>query len=367
MISNSPTITIIMPVFNTEIFLKDAIDSVINQSFKDWELICVNDGSTDNSLNVLKRYEALDNRIFVLDQKNSGTASAARNKALDNARGKFIHMLDSDDLLSKNCLERAYEIAILTKADFVIPDLIFFKNETNNIIFKLVGYNGDRKALISSKDAFLASLTWKISGVGLYRAELLRKFRYDETGMNGDEYSTRVFLLNCNKIAFCSGAYFYRKHIDSTTSKISPKRFDTILTDFKILELSYHYEMGYKAINLCKKRIVENIMYSEQFYLGARKHFSTTQKNEIQNLIKKNYRKVNKSFIIYEGNLFKHLIKKAAFADFRILKTYAFAVHILRRKYWDFGLGKMNKNSLKNVSKNWLSVFFQSVGYIFFI
>ena len=337
MLNDSPIITVIMPVFNSEIFLKDAIDSVINQTFKDWELICVNDGSTDNSLTILREYEALDNRISVLDQKNSGTASAARNKALEKARGEFIHMLDSDDLLGENCLERTYERASTTKADFVIPDLILFKNKTNNILLKLVGYEGNREALLSPKEAFIASLTWKISGVGMYRTELLQKFRYDETGINGDEYSTRILILNCNKIGFCSGAYFYRKHPDSTTSKISSRRFDTLFTDFKLLELAYRYEVGKEAIILCKKRIIENVMFSERFYLGTKKHFTETEKKEIQNLIRANYNKINQSFIVYQGNIFKYLITKAVFTNFRILKIYGYGVNcfkfLLNRKY----------------------------------
>lgn len=329
MLNNSPIITVIMPVFNTEIFLKDAIDSVINQTFKDWELICVNDGSTDSSLNVLKEYEALDERIMVLDQKHSGSISVARNKALDYARGKFTHMLDSDDLLSENCLEKAYEKTMLTQADLVFPDLLYFVNNTSNIINNLVGYNGDRELLISPKDGFIASLTWKISGTGMYRTELLRRFRYDETTGNGDELTTRLLFLNCNKIAFCSGVYFYRRHPDSTTSKISPKRFDTIATDFKILELSYNYGIGNEAILLCKKRITDNIIGSAQFYFKKKREFNKVQKKEILNFIKQHYERVNKSFIIYEGNIFKYLIKNAVFINFRILKIYAFsAMHI---------------------------------------
>jgi len=330
MSGSPPIITVIMPVFNTEIFLKDAIDSVINQSFKDWELICVNDGSTDNSLNILKEYETLDDRIIVIDQKNSGTASAARNKALDHARGEFIHMLDSDDLFSSDCLEKAYKKYILTQADLVLPDLVLFVNKTSNIIKKIVGYNGDRELLISPKNGFISSLTWEISGVGMCRTELLKRLRYDETTGNGDELTTRLLFLNCNKIAFCSGTYFYRRHADSTTSKISPKRFDTILTDFKLLELSNHYDVGHNAIVLCKKRIVENIIYSEQFYLASRKHFNTAEKKQIQILIKKNYNKVNKSFIAYDGNIFKHVIRSLVFIDFRILKMYAFGINCLK-------------------------------------
>ena len=326
----SPIITVIMPVFNTEKFLREAIDSVLSQSFNDWELICVNDGSTDNSLQILKEYEASDKRIRVFNQKNSGSAAAARNKALDNAKGEFIQMLDSDDLFGEHFLQKMHEKAVETNADFVISDLIFFENTIDTITLKMIGLDGDRTVVLSSKQSFIASLTWKISGVGLYRAELLKKFKYDETGLNGDEYSTRLLLLNCNKVVFSDAAYLYRKHEHSTTSKISVRRFETLLTDFRILDLAYQHNAGDEAIKLSKIRIVENLMFAQRFYLGVKKNFNKKQKNEIENLIKKYYQSVDKSFITYQGNLIKYAIRKFAFLNFKILNLYSYGFNLFK-------------------------------------
>ncbi len=96
--------SVIIPVYNVEQYLRDCLDSVTNQTFSDWEAICVNDGSTDNSSAILKEYANQDSRISIITQLNGGL-SAARNTGLDAARGKYVLFLDSDDWLEINALE----------------------------------------------------------------------------------------------------------------------------------------------------------------------------------------------------------------------------------------------------------------------
>lgn len=108
-------ISIIMPVYNAIEFLRESIDSVCNQAFKEWELICVDDGSTDNSLDVLKEFAEKDSRIIVITQKNQG-AGVARNNALNKARGEYVGFLDADDMFPANTtLNILYNSAIKHK------------------------------------------------------------------------------------------------------------------------------------------------------------------------------------------------------------------------------------------------------------
>ncbi len=96
--------SIIIPVYNVELYLRECLDSVINQTFVDWEAICVNDGSMDGSASILDEYALKDERIVVVAQPNSGTA-AARNRGLKVASGDYIFFLDSDDWLESNALQ----------------------------------------------------------------------------------------------------------------------------------------------------------------------------------------------------------------------------------------------------------------------
>ena len=109
-------ISVIIPVYNSEKYLKKCLDSLLNQTFKNFEIICVNDGSVDNSLKILEEYKLKDNRIVLINSKNEGPGSA-RNKALDVAKGRYIIFVDSDDWVDEKCLEIFYTNANITNAD----------------------------------------------------------------------------------------------------------------------------------------------------------------------------------------------------------------------------------------------------------
>lgn len=103
-----PKLSVIIPVHNTEKYLKKCLDSIINQTHTDIEIICINDGSTDNSLGILEEYATKDKRIIVISQKNHGQ-SIARNKGIDMAKGEYIAFVDSDDYLET---EHFYELLL---------------------------------------------------------------------------------------------------------------------------------------------------------------------------------------------------------------------------------------------------------------
>lgn len=103
-------VSIIIPVYNTSKYLPRCLDSVISQSLKDIEIICINDGSTDDSLNILKKYHDVDNRIIILNLQNGGVARA-RNAGIKKAIGEFIGFVDSDDYVDNNYFENLYNQA----------------------------------------------------------------------------------------------------------------------------------------------------------------------------------------------------------------------------------------------------------------
>ena len=111
-----PNISIIIPVYNIENYIGKCLDSLISQSFGDFEIICVNDGSKDNSLFVLEEYSKKDNRIKVISQNNSGSG-AARNRGLREASGKYVQFLDGDDYFEPQMLEKLYNLAEKHGAD----------------------------------------------------------------------------------------------------------------------------------------------------------------------------------------------------------------------------------------------------------
>ena len=117
----NPKVTVIIPVYNTEDYLQEAIDSITNQTLKEIEIICINDGSTDSSLDILKHAAEKDRRIIILSQDNSGQ-SVARNQGIQMAKGKYIYFFDSDDILKPNALKSLYEKAEKDQLNLVLFD-----------------------------------------------------------------------------------------------------------------------------------------------------------------------------------------------------------------------------------------------------
>lgn len=125
-------VSIIIPVFNPGVNLKKCLNSVINQTMKNIEIICVDDGSTDDSVELITEYSNKDNRITLLKQKNSG-AGIARNKGIDYSTGEYILFLDSDDWIEKDTCEKLYNHAQKLSSDLVIFDVVWHM-ENNHFI-----------------------------------------------------------------------------------------------------------------------------------------------------------------------------------------------------------------------------------------
>jgi glycosyltransferase involved in cell wall biosynthesis len=138
--TTSPKVSIIMPIFNSELYLEEAITDLLNQTFRDFELICVDDGSTDNTASLLLKLSKKDKRIKVV-LKNKENAGAARNLGMKFSTGKYLIFLDSDDRFDKTLLEKMYKKITETSADIAICNADIFNSQTNqffnaNLIFK---------------------------------------------------------------------------------------------------------------------------------------------------------------------------------------------------------------------------------------
>lgn len=126
-------VSIVVPVYNVEKYLEKCLDSLINQTLKDIEIICVNDGSTDNSGKILDEYAQKDNRIVVINKENGGVSSA-RNLGLSAVRGEYIGFCDPDDWVDLDYYERLYDAAISSNSDIAVGGIKRVKNKITNFL-----------------------------------------------------------------------------------------------------------------------------------------------------------------------------------------------------------------------------------------
>ena len=140
-------VSVIIPIYNVEEYLEECIDSILNQSLDNVEILCINDGSTDNSLSILNKYSERNSNIKIINQENTG-AGTARNRALKFAEGEYIYFLDGDDYLDKDTLLICYEEAKKNNLDIVTFDAILFYEKSYNGNY---GDNLERDELLESR------------------------------------------------------------------------------------------------------------------------------------------------------------------------------------------------------------------------
>ena len=127
-------ISVIIPVYNEEEYCNECIDSVINQSYKNLEIICINDKSTDNSLKILEDYAQKDSRITIINNQENKGLGFSRNVGLEYATGDYIFFIDSDDSILENTLELLLKNAISNESDVVLYKLLSYDDVTENVL-----------------------------------------------------------------------------------------------------------------------------------------------------------------------------------------------------------------------------------------
>lgn len=237
-------ISVFIPVHNGEKHLAKTLDSVLAQTFSDFELICIDDGSTDGSAQILQRYADKDSRVHVITPpRNLGSAPKALNYALGAMTGGYFVYSSQDDQFSPDWLASMHARALETNADAVIPEVVLHHEGQPGKDRSLVGLAGDARAELTGREACQHSLNWSIPGNALWNARLVRRLGFEEFGLNSDEYSVRRFFLQCNKVVFSGGKFFYRQdNLDAITKRMSPGTFDWPYTQLRLAQLLQEHQ-----------------------------------------------------------------------------------------------------------------------------
>lgn len=243
-----PKVSVIMPVYNVGEYLPKCLDSILSQTLKDIEILCVNDGSTDNSLDVLNSYAERDKRIIIIDKDNEGSG-IARNTALARAQGEYVYFVDSDDWLDNDLvLAKITEKADKDNLDILIFGGLSCYEKDNEIKKTMGGYSlknlSDKwKNIVFSsqeikKDVFkFPSTAW----TKLYRREFLEKnkIRFQVLGVGQDQLPFFHSMITAERIAVLDEClYCYRKNRRGSAMTVKKKKnFSPIFVVWGIEEL----------------------------------------------------------------------------------------------------------------------------------
>lgn len=209
--SNTPLISVIVPVFNAQRFLPKCIGSILNQSYKNLEVLLIDDGSTDKSLEICKKYEQKDSRVVFISQENGGVSSA-RNNGLRRANGEYICFVDSDDWIPRKSIQVLYEAVSAEDADLAVGSIKRVKEGRNDILPSPSAVN-----YIEDKSEFLNYVKQVFPGpvAKLYKKEIINKYSlYFPSGIAVGEDTIFLcsYLENCKTIISVSDTvYFYNR------------------------------------------------------------------------------------------------------------------------------------------------------------
>lgn len=255
-------ITVAIPVYNGARHIVSTIDSVAAQTFEDFELVLIEDNSTDDSLAVISDRIRVDDRMrIVRTPTNGGSAGIALNWALPTFLGERFVYSSQDDCFSPDWLETMHNRAIEAGADAVIPVLVLERK--GDQITSIKGLHGDRERVITGREAVVYSLDWTIPGNALWPMEIVRRHGFAEFAMNGDEYSVRQFYHDCETVAFCDGIFYYNnRNPDAVTKKLDPGTFDLPITHLRLCRFLADHGYAEKYQNDELERAASSLIWS---------------------------------------------------------------------------------------------------------
>lgn len=285
-----PKVSIVIPVYNAQDFICETLDSVQKQTFIDFECVIVNDGSTDNSLNLIERYVQSDSRFKCITVTNNGCANIPRNIAIRNSIGDFVFNLDADDKIDAECIEKMILRQEQISADIILLRMIGCMTGLIGEAWRLPLNDFDMNQVLCGEEACKLTIgRWQLPCNGmLVRRELFEgvpEGRY----FISDEVASRHLLYKAEKVGFADVHYYYRNNNESITRAVTPKIFDRLMTD-ELLDffISEHYKMDDSCYRNFRNTRLLNMIYLRYDFFKYRKQFDKLTISKI----KRNFRQV---------------------------------------------------------------------------
>lgn len=241
-------LSVIIPNFNTEQFISRCIESIINQSYKNLEVIIVDDCSTDNSLSIINEYASKYNNIKLIVNENNTGAGYSRNRGISVSTGSYIGFVDSDDWVDTNFYTVLMNRAITEQSDIALGGV---KTELNNNISSKIRYNFPYENTISAQmavtlltkccnqDAFISPMVTN----KIYKKTFLEKYKLEflDNSYNEDDVFSLFALANANKIAIANECYYhYFQRAQSISHNFSRKHIDDLISAFLYIKNNYN-------------------------------------------------------------------------------------------------------------------------------
>ena len=283
-------ISVIIPIYNVEDYLEQCVESILNQTYTNLEIILVNDGSTDSSGEICDRYKNIDKRIKVIHKENGGL-SDARNYGIEASTGDYIAFLDSDDWADKKLYMTLYEIIKKNHADISVcnfkicySDKDIEKQELNEV--KCYS-NIEALERLYCNDAVTMVVAWN----KLYKRKVIGYLRFPVGKIHEDEYLTPMIIYNANKISYINNELIYYRQRENSimNKKFNIKRLDYLYvleSRMKFFKENMLNELYKKNVCTYLEKVMEFYFHIKNSEIENKKSIMKKLKNKLSNLNK---------------------------------------------------------------------------------
>lgn len=313
---HTPVISISMPAYNVEQYIGEAIESILAQTFTDWELIVVDDCSKDNTFAVVNEYAARDSRIRIIKrQENSGSVRLPRLDGVKAACGHYICAIDSDDAIEPKYLQKMIDRLRETGSDIVLGRMRLCNRTLQEDGRMIPNAQYDMNSVFSGREAVLATLGgWQIAMAGmlvtsgLYKDYVNSNYNALVNAVYVDELDHRKLLLKASSVAMVDASYLYRQQSGSVVHQVSLRRFDELKVIKYYLDFVFHnFSNDKDTINKVLQECLEKVYRCQQMFLANKKSFKKEERCYISGLIKATYERVTLNRITGLGLKYKLL------------------------------------------------------------
>ena len=291
-----PEISIIMPAYNAGKYIGNAIESIINQTFKNWELIIVDDCSTDNTVDIIESYRYSHNNILLIKRAhNSGAARLPRREAAFAATGEYIMTFDADDFLDNDYIEKMYNRKTSTGSDITLGTLYFCNadGELKDNVIPNKKFNKD--CILTGADAtrlLLGEVAISVSGLLVNKELYLNNIStanelYDNLSYV-DEIDQRALLINCRKVSFTDAGYYYRQHSESLMHLVDAKRYNILTAMEAIRQFAKKHYLDRAIFEKLDNEFITNLLYCYRDYFYY-KHNRSSESTKIKKILKHSF------------------------------------------------------------------------------
>ncbi|MFB6320152.1 glycosyltransferase family 2 protein [Saccharicrinis sp. FJH54] len=313
-------ISVFIPVYNGVKYLQQTLESILKQSFKEFEVLCIDDGSSDESLIILNEFARTNERIKVFSKPNEGSVPYSWKYVFPFIKSEYTCYLSQDDIFAPDFLSKQYNKAIETDADAVVPVVeYYFESSQQNVISR--GLNGRLDVELPGRDAFIYSLDWQISGFALWKTALIKRIGIKTDAFNSDELAQRLWFLNCNKVVFSDARFYYRQdNPNAITKSFGYYQYSTVKTNLHLLHKMREIKLEKKVIEKFHRKYFISLFYLKAKAIQNQKNYSEKQNIELKKLFTQNFQELRNLPVDDIGSIEK--------IKFRLLSTNSFLFNL---------------------------------------